>query len=159
MRKLISVLTTLVDMSTYSIVKTVAHRLTDFIVDDVISDGYLDVFCGSNIPKISISAYVFHMERHAQCSHECYIIAMILINRLTTNIPTLTLTKLNVHRLFLTALLIAIKLHDDDCFKNSYYAKIGGISPAEFQKLEIIFLELLNYDIFVSSQTYNKFLS
>lgn len=50
--------------------------------------------------------------------------------------------------------MIAIKYHDDEFFKNEYYARIGGISKYEINFLEKEFLELINYKLFIDSETY-----
>ena len=45
----------------------------------------------------------------------------------------------------MAALMIAIKMHDDQIHQQSYYAKIAGLKPKALSKLEIAFLENLNY--------------
>ena len=38
------------------------------------------------------------------------------------------MTSRNVHRLMITAVVIATKYYDDFYFKNTFYAKLGGIT-------------------------------
>ena len=38
------------------------------------------------------------------------------------------MTNRNVHRLMITAVTIATKYYDDLYFKNTFYAKLGGIA-------------------------------
>jgi hypothetical protein len=45
----------------------------------------------------------------------------------------------------MTAVVIAIKYHDDEYYKNEFYAKVGGIPKLELNKLESDFLELILY--------------
>jgi hypothetical protein len=46
--------------------------------------------------------------------------------------------------------MVAAKFADDFFYKNEYYAKIGGISRAEMNALELELLRQLNYDLFIS---------
>lgn len=39
--------------------------------------------------------------------------------------PALQLSSLNVHRLAITAILLAVKLMDDNYYNNTYYAKVS----------------------------------
>lgn len=48
-------------------------------------------------------------------------------------------------RFLIIAIVLAIKYHDDDIFKNEYYARVGGITMEELNKMEKEFLELLDY--------------
>lgn len=50
------------------------------------------------------------------------------------------LTFRNVHRLTITAVMLAAKIRDDTYYSNAYYASIGGVTNAEINMLE---LELL----------------
>lgn len=45
----------------------------------------------------------------------------------------------------LIAVIVAIKWHDDEYYKNDYYAKVGGIPLKELNSLEYQFLSLLNF--------------
>ena len=40
------------------------------------------------------------------------------------------MTSLTVHRLLITAVMLAAKLMDDKYYNNAYYAKIGGVAIA-----------------------------
>jgi hypothetical protein len=45
----------------------------------------------------------------------------------------------------MVSVVIAIKYHDDEYYKNDFYAKVGGIPKLELNKLEQEFLELIKY--------------
>lgn len=49
------------------------------------------------------------------------------------------------NRFLLTSILVSIKYNDDDYYKNEYYAKVGGVTLSEINKLEEEFLELMDY--------------
>ena len=65
------------------------------------------------------------------CSGSCYVIALILLDRLKTANPIYTLTSRNIHKLVFTAILIASKTVDDLSFSQEYYAKVAGLKPKE----------------------------
>jgi Cyclin len=62
---------------------------------------------------------------------------------------------LYIIRLFLSAIVIAIKYHEDEYYKNDFYAKVGGISLEEFNRLEEYLLINLNYKLFIDENAYS----
>ena len=81
----------------------------------------------------------FRLVRYSKCSPSCYVLMLIYIDRLIAA-TNLRLSELNIHRVMITALLLAAKFFDDEYFHNSFYAKLGGISLAELNALELEFL-------------------
>lgn len=53
--------------------------------------------------------------------------------------------------------MVAAKFYDDFYFKNNYYAKIGGINKNEINNLEVTFLEMVNYDLFVPPELFQMY--
>ena len=45
--------------------------------------------------------------------------------------PDFVISSLNVHRLLITAIMLASKFFDDVYYNNAYYARVGGTSNAE----------------------------
>lgn len=60
-------------------------------------------------------------------------------------------------RTLLVTFMVAAKFYDDFYFKNNYYAKIGGISKSEINALEVSFLEMVNYDLFVTPELFTMY--
>lgn len=73
-----------------------------------------------------------------------------------SNAPFL-LTSNNVHRLLLTAFLIAHKYCDEYRVSTKNFARIGGVEPKELIKLEIEFLRFIKYELYVSEETFAKY--
>jgi len=66
--------------------------------------------------------------------------------------------KLTFLRFLLVTLVMAIKSHEDKYYKNSYYAKIGGVSKEEFKDLEEEYLfNYIQFQLYVDTETYNSF--
>ena len=74
-------------------------------------------------PSISILDYCARIHKYASCSPECFVLALVYIDRLIQR-NNILLTGLNVHRIIITAVMLAAKFFDDHYFNNSYYAKV-----------------------------------
>ena len=54
-------------------------------------------------------------------------------------------------------MVVAIKFYDDTFFDNEYYSKVGGISCVEMNLLEVEILQMLDYNLSVGSEEYEKY--
>jgi len=110
----------------------------------------LTVFHAFTVPRVGLREYVNRIGYFASCSPECFVIAVVLLNRLLAYSPHIKLTLYTAHRLLATAVVLAVKSTDDHYYRNSYYASLSGVSPRELNRLEISFLSALQYDLHVS---------
>jgi hypothetical protein len=85
----------------------------------------LTVFHGLRAPPISIEAYLVRIAKYAKCSPACFAHSMVHMLKLAQQDPSFAPTRLNVHRLVLTGVLISAKFLDDRYFNNAFYAKVG----------------------------------
>eukprot|EP01098_Paradermamoeba_levis_P009536 TRINITY_DN3986_c0_g1_i1.p1 TRINITY_DN3986_c0_g1~~TRINITY_DN3986_c0_g1_i1.p1 ORF type:complete len:196 (+),score=18.27 TRINITY_DN3986_c0_g1_i1:178-765(+) len=115
------------------------------------------VFHAKKTPSITIKSYLERIFKYSPCSVECFIIALIYIDRLIQNNQQFCLTSLNVHRILLTSVMLASKYFDDAFYNNSYYARVGGITPNEINMLELEFLFLINFSLNVTPETFNSY--
>merc|ERR1711988_966578 len=84
-----------------------------------------------------------------------YVIASLLLTRIETSLQDRTvILPLTVHRLVLTAVVLAAKVHDDIHASNTHFAQVGGIPVAEPNKLERTFLQYIGYRTVVSPEEY-----
>ena len=88
------------------------------------------------------------------CSKSCYIIALILLDRLKSASSIYTLTPRNVHKLFMSAILVSTKFNDDNYYSQAYYAQVAGLKLKELVELEQIFLRELRFHTFVDLKTF-----
>lgn len=113
------------------------------------------IFFSTSRPNIETHMFVQRMLRYANCSRSAFIIATVYLTRLAAAQPYLALNQLNVHRLFITALLLAAKYIDDTVFSNAHYARIAGIvTVQELNRLEVNMLHFLSFRTFVSPHQY-----
>ncbi|KAL9447353.1 hypothetical protein AB3S75_014923 [Citrus x aurantiifolia] len=116
------------------------------------------IFHCSQAPSLSIRQYIERIFKYSRCSPSCSVVAYIYLDRFLQRISG-CLTRLNVHRLLITSFLVAAKFVDDECYNNAYYAKIGGISTAEMNKLELNFLFTLEFNLHVTTEVFAKYCS
>lgn len=141
------------------ILSCVLERLFSSPHDQLPSDPRaITCFHTDRIPSISIGQYLERIAYYSDCSEECLVSAVIQISRIyySQNAP-LKINSLSIHRLLLTSILVNGKFHDDHYFNNAFFARVGGVSPKEMNILEVEFLALIAFDLFVSPAVYSKF--
>merc|ERR1712137_65722 len=113
-------------------------------------------FDGLRVPCISIQAYAERIQKYAQCKDEALLYALILIDRAIVA-GHLALTSFNVHRVLLVSVLVAVKFNDDFFYSNAYFGKIGGVALQEMNWLEVEFLGLIKFDLYVSEEEFEAY--
>jgi hypothetical protein len=150
-------------LSREDIVDCVAGIITDMIQDSKVYTQPSEIpklspFHAKKAPTISVKDYLKRFATHSNCHYDAFIYALIYLDRAGEMYENFTLDSFNVLRLILMSLVSAIKFYDDAYFKNSYYAKIGGVSPGEFNELEEIYLvKYVQFNLYVDVQTYSSY--
>merc|ERR1719384_645936 len=108
-------------------------------------------------PPISIQDYLERIAKYSCCSEECFVLALIYIDRLIQQNPEFLVNSLNVHRIIITSVMLAAKFFDDHYYNNAYYGKVGGVSTSEVNSLEIEFLFMVNFNLFVTTDEYDVY--
>lgn len=64
-----------------------------------------------------------------------------------------------VYRIFVLILFVLVNylLCDCSCYSNGYYAKVGGVSTAEMNNLEMEFLLSLDFKLHVTTEIFYKY--
>lgn len=117
----------------------------------------LNVFHGVRAPSISIGKYLERLYKYTNCSPSCFVVGYVYMDRLLHKHPKMLINSLNVHRLLVTSLLIASKMLDDVQYNNAFYARIGGVSNMELNRLELELLFLLDFEVMVSSPVFESY--
>ncbi|CAJ1956362.1 unnamed protein product [Sphenostylis stenocarpa] len=117
----------------------------------------LNTFHGVRAPSISIPRYLERIYKYTNCSPSCFVVGYVYIDRLTHRHPDSLVTSLNVHRLLVTSVMVASKMLDDEHYNNAVYARVGGVSNAELNKLELELLFLLDFEVLVSSGVFESY--
>jgi hypothetical protein len=112
-------------------------------------------FHSIQIPPMTLHDYAKRIFKYSQCTEECFPFALILVNRYLMRQPAnIKLSFYNSHRLFITSLMIAAKLRDDEYYSNAYYSSIGGVSPLEMNALEVQFLKDIQWDLYIDPEEF-----
>lgn len=125
-----------------------------------------------HVPAVSIKDYLFRyvnfktkyfpytdyrISNYAKCSADCYVLALVYIDRVIRGNANFAVNSLNAHRLVIVAMMVAAKYHDDHYFNNDYYAVIGGVTNEEINTLEVEFLFMINFNLFVAVESFRQY--
>jgi len=105
-------------------------------------------------PGISLCDYALRLLTYMHCSPACLIVSIIYIDRLIQLGGNISIHALTIHRLLLAAMVIAAKYWDDEFYKNSYYARVGGLPIIELNKLEADFCFELNFELAIEPELF-----
>lgn len=108
-------------------------------------------------PSMQLNNYLARFLKYCPQSPWCYLVALVYITRLVERYGSKIFNQLTCHRIFLVAFVVAVKCFDDKYYTNNFYAKVGGIPLVNLNNLEPKFLEIINYNIFVSKKEFDKF--
>mmetsp|Transcript_21891 Transcript_21891/g.33415 ORF Transcript_21891/g.33415 Transcript_21891/m.33415 type:complete len:423 (+) Transcript_21891:712-1980(+) len=134
----------------------VLERLVEASSNFEQDDSQVTKFHALRAPAIGICQYLERINKYASCSSECFVLALIYIDRLIQR-NNFVLTELNVHRVVITAVLLAAKFFDDAYYNNAYYAKVGGVLVSEMNSLEVEFLFRINFSLRVVPEVFQKY--
>lgn len=108
----------------------------------------------AHAPTMNIEDYLRRIRKYFHCSDECFVLALIYIDRVAKIDPGMAVSALNVHRLLLIAVVLAAKSQDDTFYSNAYYAKVGGLGLKEANSLERHFVEMIAWELYVGPEEY-----
>lgn len=114
------------------------------------------VFYSQRAPTITLYDYLYRIQLYSEVSDSTIIIALIYIDRICDS-SIILLNSNNIHRLLFGSIIAAIKYNEDTFYDNKYYAEIAGVSFKELQKIEETFLDLIQFELFVGKQQYDKY--
>ncbi|KAK6241578.1 Cyclin PHO80-like - like 4 [Theobroma cacao] len=117
----------------------------------------LHAFHGVRAPNISIPKYLERIYKYTNCSPSCFVVGYVYIDRLAHKHPDSLVISLNVHRLLVTSVMVASKMLDDVHYNNAVYARVGGVTNAELNRLELELLFLLDFGVTVSSRVFENY--
>lgn len=124
-------------------------HITSFIV-------IIKPFLSKKVPAITIKNYLERLIKYTKIENTTLVLILIFIDRVC-DINKIRLNYFNIHKLIIASMLVSIKYNEDDYFSNEFYAKVGGIKMAEMNKLEYEFLSLIEFNLFVNEDVFNKY--
>ncbi|CAD6262153.1 unnamed protein product [Miscanthus lutarioriparius] len=116
-----------------------------------------EVAKGAPAPRIGVPEYLERVHRYAALDPECYVVAYAYVDMAAHRRPAAIVASRNVHRLLLASLLVASKVLDDFHHSNAFFARVGGVSNAEMNKLELELLDVLHFAVAVDHRVYHRY--
>lgn len=129
----------------------------------VLSSGHINsnlkltLFHGLRAPNIGVQKYLERIYKYTNCSPSCFVVAYAYMDRLVHRQPDQPIISLNVHRLLITSVMLAAKTLDDIHYNNAFYARVGGVSIAELNRMELDLLFRLDFRLCVTTHTFESY--
>ena len=105
-----------------------------------------DPLYSNRIPIIRIEEYIVRLVKYSKIDKSTLIITYIYIKRFILKEDYL-ISFNNIFRLIISCLILAIKFNENKTYKNSYYAKIGGLDVNDLNNLEYNIFSRLNFQL------------
>jgi len=142
------------------LVEVLSHVLTRLCeLNDrcVITHPAVTRFQAITAPHVTIKSYLKRIVKYSNCSEQCFVLALIYIDRLNRINEGFKVNSLNVHRLIITSIMLGAKFFDDKYYNNAYFGKVGGVTCKEINLLEIEFVFMINFNLYVESGLYEDY--
>ena len=119
------------------------------------------IFSSSSMIGINLEEYMSVVcSKCMEPNHSNYdphlVVSLMYIDRFVTYRPEVAITIRNVHRLWITAFMLAVKFLDDDHYVNQRFASVGRISLKEMNHFESTFLFCVGFDLHL--RDYNEYI-
>ena len=146
------------------LIKSISNTLMTILEENKKLENYKEIikkqskmlFSANSVPSISIKDYLIRIQTYSGIEKSTLILSLILIDH-TCKKSGLILTYFNIHRLLFGSILISIKYNEDSYYDNKFYSEIAGVKLKELKLIEYTFLELNDFNVFVSSYEFEKY--
>lgn len=134
------------------LIKLTSGLLLDLLDED---DGICHSPFNSNaVPSMPIPDFLRRVHKYTRFSSECLVLAIIYVDRYNLSQPAFTLSHRNIHKLMLTAILLAAKYQDDFYYDNKAFEFAGGVNALHLLQLELELFEKLDFRLFVAEDEF-----
>ena len=93
------------------------------------------IFNSSSVPNMTLEDFLRRLHKYTQFSAECLVISIVYIDRYNMEEPDFSLNNLNVYKMVLTSLLLAVKYQDDFYYDNKAFEFSGGVNASHLHQL------------------------
>ncbi|OZJ03637.1 hypothetical protein BZG36_03924 [Bifiguratus adelaidae] len=111
------------------------------------------------IPSIGVGAYLQRILKFAPFANEVLISVLVYFDHIASPAgkEEFVITSWNIHRLLIAAIAVAAKFSSDIFYTNARYAKVGGLPLHEMNQLEMEFLFLCNFNLYVRMESLQEY--
>lgn len=133
-------------------------------------------FHGRNIPAIALQAYLIRILKYCPTTNEVFIALLVYFDRIAQRANNgdfqypgngdpahrggkqlFVMDSYNIHRLIIAGVTVGSKFFSDVFYKNSRYAKVGGLPVDELNHLELQFLLLTDFKLMISIEELQRY--
>lgn len=126
-------------------------------------------FHGRNIPAIGLEAYLTRILKYCPTTNEVFISLLVYFDRIAQRANSgelatdpqkkqlFVMDSYNIHRLIIAGVTVASKFFSDVFYKNSRYAKVGGLPTDELNHLELQFLLLTDFRLMIPLEELQRY--
>jgi len=139
------------------VLSDVLNRICEHNKKHLLREAPATRFHATRDSEITIKFYLERVAKYTRCSEECFVLALIYLDRLLRKNRNFSVSSLTVHRLMITGIMIGAKFFDDRYFNNAFFGKVGGVSRREINLMEIEFIRMINFELFVDTETYKTY--
>ncbi|XP_059433825.1 cyclin-U2-1 [Corylus avellana] len=115
------------------------------------------VFDCHETPDMTIQSYLERIFRYTRAGPSVYVVAYVYIDRFCQRNAGFRISATNVHRLLITTIMVASKYVEDMNYRNSYFARVGGLTTEELNELELEFLFLMGFKLHVNVSVFESY--
>mmetsp|Transcript_7296 Transcript_7296/g.22222 ORF Transcript_7296/g.22222 Transcript_7296/m.22222 type:complete len:191 (-) Transcript_7296:144-716(-) len=115
------------------------------------------VYHRAELPAISPAFYVRRIALYGSFSPSCLLLGLYYIDRLAHKDHRFLLNCNNVHRLLITAIMLACKYLEDTKISLNHFAVVGGVSQRELVQQEADMLRRLEFRLSISPDELNTY--
>ena len=106
-------------------------------------------------PSVSLFDFLLRILKYVKIEFSTLIIAMIYIDRICKE--KVFLNEFNIHRIMVISIYMAYIYNEDCVYDNNYLALVSGLNKVDMVTLEEDFLDLIEFNLFVSDETFEKY--
>ena len=105
-----------------------------------------DPLYSNKIPKIKIEDYITRFFTFSKMEISTLILTYIYIKRFIKK-ENYIISFRNIFRLIMSCAILAIKFNENKVYKNSFYAKVGGVDVDDLNNLEYNIFSRLDFNL------------
>ena len=117
-----------------------------------------DPLYSNKVPIIKIEDYLIRLVKYSRMEISTLILTFIYIKRFI-NKENYIIAFNNIFRLIISCSILAIKFNENKTFKNTFYAKIGGLEVEDLNNLEYNIFSRLDFNLRVLDNEFYDMIS
>ena len=107
------------------------------------------------ISKMEIDEFIERIVNYLHIDNTLLVLSMMILDKVLAN--KFILTENNVHKMIFICFMETQKFYEDENFKNKDYALVCGVSVDELLLMEVSFMELINFNLFIKDEDYQNY--